>query len=147
MNNSDIKIISTLRKNARVSLTKLSKLTSIPVSTIFDKIKFSDVINKHTTLLNFQELGYHTRANVCVKVSKKDKQSLKEYLRSNSQVNSVFRISSEFDFLFEGIFVNLGEMEDFMDYLEGKFNILDKKVILVIEDLKREEFFTEESVI
>ena len=122
-------------------------MTSIPVSTIFDKIKFSDVINKHTTLLNFQELGYHTRANVCVKVSKKDKQSLKEYLQSNSQVNSVFRISSEFDFLFEGIFMNLGEMEDFMDYLEGKFNILDKKVILVIEDLKREEFFTEESVI
>ena len=42
MKNKDLKIISYLRQNARMPLTKMSKKTQIPVSTIFDRLRTNE---------------------------------------------------------------------------------------------------------
>ena len=77
MNNKDLKILSYLRNDARIPLTKMSKKTQIPVSTIFDKIKVFEekVIIRHTTLIDFQKLGYSLRANISLKVERNDKEA------------------------------------------------------------------------
>ena len=80
MNQKDKIILSQLRKNARMPLTTMSRKINIPVSTIFDRLKLNeeDLILKHTTLLNFSKLGYHTRAQVIFKVDKKRGQEKEE---------------------------------------------------------------------
>ena len=145
MNQKDMKILSYLRKDARIPLTKMSKYTSIPVSTIFDKIRSyeSNLIIRHTTLIDFQKLGYSTRANISLKVDRDDREAIKNHLVKNQFVNSVYKINNGFDFMIEGIFHDNKDMEDFIELLEEKFKIIDHKSFFIIEDLKRESFMSE----
>ena len=62
---SDLLILANLRKDARAKLTTISKQAKIPVSTIFDKINtytMNGLINKSTSLINFEKLGYQVKA-------------------------------------------------------------------------------------
>ena len=145
MNKKDLRVVSYLRQDARMPLTKISRKTHIPVSTIFDRLKSSEesIIVKHTSLLDFTKLGFHTRANVVLKVDRDDKEILKEFLLKNQSVNSVSRINNGFDFMAECIFRQIVDLEEFLDNLEQKFRIADKKTYFIIEDLKKEAFMSD----
>ena len=149
MNKKDLLIISHLRNNARMPLTKMSRKTQIPVSTIFDRLKLNEnnLIVKHTSLLDFSKLGYNTRANIMLRVDRDDKEGLKEYLVKNQSVNSVYKVNNGFDFMVEGIFRQIKDMEEFLDNLENKFKIQDKRSFFIIEDLKKEAFMNNADLI
>jgi len=144
MNKHDHQIITNLRKNARMPLSIMSRKTRIPVSTIFDKLKtYQDsIISRHTSIVNFEKLGYTARASFSIKVSREDKYKLKDYLLTHHCMNSVYRINNGFDFQVEGIFKDLSEMEDFTDTLDQRFDIVEIKSHFIIEDLKRESFMS-----
>jgi Lrp/AsnC family transcriptional regulator, leucine-responsive regulatory protein len=145
MNKKDMQIISYLRNDARIPLTKLSKQTSIPVSTIFDRLKIQEnhLIVKHTSLIDFAKLGYYTRANITLKVDREDKEKLREFLMKHPSINSVYRINNGFDFMIEGIFRQIVDMEEFLENLEHKYKIAKKNAYFIIEDLKRETFMSD----
>jgi len=145
----DLQIISNLRKNARMSLTNMSKLTNIPISTIFDRLRVheSSIIKKHTTLIDFEKLGFNIRANVCVKIDKEKRDEVKWFLVKHQNVNSIFRINNGYDFLFEGIFRHIKDLEDFIEKLEGRFNVKQRQVYYLIEDIKIEEFMADPQLI
>ncbi|MFW5891044.1 MAG: Lrp/AsnC family transcriptional regulator [bacterium] len=144
MNQKDMKILSHLREDARMSLTKMSRNTHIPVSTIFDRIKSyeKNVIIRHATLLNFQKLGYNARVNISLKVNREERDKIKDYLVNSQFVNTLYKINNGFDFMIEGIFRNLLEMEDFIENLENKFQIVEHKSHFIIDDIKREGFLS-----
>ena len=141
----DLQIIAHLRQDARMSLTNMSKKTNIPISTIFDRLKLHEgnVIKKHVSLLDFNKLGYMTRANIVLKVDRAKRDELREHLLKNPQINSVYKVNNNYDFMIEGIFKHLKEMEEFMEKLEDRFKILDKKVYYLIDDIKKEEFMAD----
>ncbi|MBI4440021.1 Lrp/AsnC family transcriptional regulator [Candidatus Woesearchaeota archaeon] len=145
----DILILSELRKNARESLTSLSRKTNIPVSTIYDKLRTHEngIIKKHVALINFGELGFSTRANILLKVPKEKRQTLCDFLVRHTNVNSAFKINNGYDFHVECMFRDLKEMEDFNEILEDKFCIRDMKVFFLIEDIKRETFLEDPYVL
>ena len=142
-------LLSHFRKNARESLTTISRRTRVPVSTIFDKLKHYErsFIKKHTTLLDFSALGYLTRANVLLKVSLEHRQPLKEFLMKHEHVNSLFKVNNGYDFLAEMVFKHIKDLEDFLEMLEGKYHVLDKTVFYVIEDICREEFMAKPELV
>ena len=149
MNQKDLKIIAYLRNNARMPLTKMSRKTQIPVSTIFDRLKINEnnLIIKHTSLLDFAKLGYNTRANIMLRVEREDKEALKEHLIKNQSINSVYKVNNGFDFMAEGIFKQIKDLEEFLDDIENKFKIKEKKSFFIIEDLKRESFMSNPNII
>ena len=138
----DLLILSELRSNSRETLTKISKNTGIPISTIFDKIKYyqGSLITKHTTLIDFSKLGFNARANIMVKVDRDKREEARKFLLSHQNINSVYKVSNGFDFLIEGIFKNVKEVEDFIDLLGGKFKLEQTQVYYIIEDIKKESF-------
>ncbi len=145
LNQKEILLMSYLRQNARETLTKLSRKTSVPISTIYDKLKMyeNDIIKKHTSLLDFNKLGYTTRATIMLKAKKDCKKELKEFLLNNRNINSVFKINNGYDYLVEGIFKQIKELEDFIEKIEDKFKIKNKQVHYIIEDIKREGFMAD----
>ncbi len=145
----DIQIITELRKNARESITAMAKKTGIPISTIFDRMKAhqGSIILKHTCLLNFGELGYAARAKVTIKVDREVREDLKNYLRLHPNVNSLYKINSGYDFMFELIFASIRDLEGFMECLEEKYPIADKNIHYIIDDIKREEFMADDHII
>jgi len=138
MNENELKILDELRKNARCSMTQISKTTRIPLSTVFKKIiKFEkDIIKKYVSLMNFNKLGFSVRISLVLKA--KDRAALKEFLTEHPNVNSLYRISQEYDFFAETIFPTMLDYERFIEKLDCL--ISNKKTFHMIEDLRQEDF-------
>ena len=145
----DLVIIGYLRQNARMKLTSMSRKAKLPVSTIFDRIKMNEqgLITKHTSLIDFSVLGFTTRANIMLRVERTDKQGLREFLETHHHVNSLYKINNGFDYLVEAVFRNLNDLEDFLEVLEEKFTLKSKEVHYIIQDIKREGFLADPSLI
>ena len=142
---NDILLFAELRKNARESLTRLSKKTRIPVSTIYDKLKYhtGSLIKKHCALLDFSQLGFPTKTTMLLKSNPEKRKELLEFLKKNRFVNTLLRINNDYDFFVEAIFRNMKESEDFVARLEEEFGVINKKVCYVVDEIKKEEFLSD----
>jgi DNA-binding Lrp family transcriptional regulator len=149
MKEKELLILSSLRRNARETLTEMSHSTRVPISTIFDKLRQfdNDIIRKHTTLLDFAKLGFSTRANLSIKVDKNERDNLRDFLEKHQNINSVYKINNGFDFLIECIFKNIRELEEFIETLETKYKIKGTQVYYIIEEIKREEFMADPNLL
>jgi hypothetical protein len=127
----------------------MSKKIHMPISTIYDRLKMSEgsLIKKHTTIIDFAKIGFYTRANLMLRVSHEEKDSLKEFLMRHHIINSVFQINNGYDFLAEGIFKHIKELEDFMEIVESKFKLEAKQVYYIVDELKRETFLSDRQLI
>ena len=145
----DLLILSELRNNSRESLTRISRNIAMPVSTIFDKLRFysGNLIVKHTTLIDFSKLGFNARANIMIKVDKNFRDEARNFLTNHHNINSVYKVSNGFDFLVEGIFKNVKDVEDFLEYFESKFKLEEIEVYYVIEDIKKETFMNDKNLL
>ncbi len=141
-------LISHLRENARKNLTRISRETGIPVSTIFERLKLyeKDIILKHTTILDFSRLGYNIKANIVIKVQREERDNLQSFLNKQESVNSLYRINNGYDFLVEAVFLDMKEANDFTEKLE-RFKIKNKECFYVLEDIKKEAFMGSPSII
>lgn len=145
----ELLIIASLRKNSRQSLTDMSKRINIPISTIFDRLRIHErtIIRKHTSIIDFSKLGYNLKTKIVIKVHNDDKMALKTLLMKHQSINSVYKLGDGFDFMVEGIFESLKELEDFSDLLDNQLRIENKKIYYVIEDMKREEFLADPQLV
>jgi len=144
MTEKEMIIMSMLRQNARETLTKMSKKSNIPVSTIYDKIKSHEngIIKKHTCIIDFSKLGFNTRASISLKVTKGKREEMKTYLVNHPNVNTIYKINNGFDYWIECIFRHIRDLEDFLENLEADYGI-KKQVFYIIDDIKREAFMAD----
>jgi len=134
-----------LRKDGRQPLTEISKKIGMPVSTIFDRLKANrySLINRFTCLIDFRKIGFNCRVQVVFRIKKDDKMQMQEYLLKHANVNSVYKINNGYDFLVEGIFKEIKEVDEFLERIDEKFKVLEKRVYYIIEDVARESFMTD----
>jgi DNA-binding Lrp family transcriptional regulator len=135
-------LLSHFRRNARESLTTISRLTRVPVSTIFDKLRHYEqsFIKKHTTLVDFSKLGFMTRANVMLKIAVEHRDAVKALLLKHQNVNSLYKVNNGYDYQAELVFHHIKDLEDFLEMLEAKYKVQQKTIYFIIEDICREEF-------
>ena len=141
MNEKALKLLGQLRVNSREKLTIISRKTRIPISTLFDTLKElqEKVITRSTVLVDFSELGYHTRAQVLLKVGG-DKERLKTHLLCNERVNTVFKINNGWDFMIETVHRNIKELDGFLEKLKEDYNVKEQEIHYLIDEVKREGF-------
>ena len=142
MNPKHFQLLSCLRENSREKLTVISKKTKIPISTLFDLLNElkSEIISKPTVLINFSKLGYHTQAQVFLKVNKEDKERVKKHLVCHNNINTIYKINNNWDFVIETVHKNIKELDDYLEKLEDRFNIENKQIHYLVDDIKREGF-------
>jgi len=144
MKSIDHEIISHLRMDARKPIPVISKEVGAPSSTIYEKIKrqYKGLFKRHVTLVNFQNLGYHTIVHFAISCKEGDRLELKRYLLDEPRINTLHRVNFGWDYLAEGIFKNFAEAEDFKTLLRGKFSPKTLECFNVVEELKKEQFLT-----
>jgi len=149
MKKSDEVIVSLLRENSRMSLTQMSRITRIPVSTIFERLKHYDknVVKKSTVLVDFSKFGYGARARVLMKARKDEVQKLKEHLMASSCLNELYKVNNGYDFMAEFIFKTMKETEEYVEKLRENFNLEKEQVVYLIDEIGKEEFMSKSSVI
>jgi DNA-binding Lrp family transcriptional regulator len=139
-------MISAMRADGRKQLSTISRQTGIPISTLFDMVRKTDKIQKHTCLINFAKLGFTMRANVVMKVEQSRKDELKRFLLKCPNLNSLYRINNGYDFMAELIYRELKDLEFFIERLD-RFAVKEKSVYYIIEDLARETFLSDASLV
>ena len=144
MKKKDVAVLAHLRQDGRMSLTSLSRKTGIPHSTLFDKIRSKNLpVRRHTVLLDFEKLGFSTRAYILLAVEKQQKQELIAHLTNVEQINCLFQINNGWDLMLECIFRDMRSLEAFVDQLEAKFPIKGKQVHYILDEFKREGFLAD----
>ncbi len=146
---TDMMVAANLRQNARMKLTELSRRTGVPVSTLFDRMHDLGGIGvtRLCAMLDFRKLGFNTCATILFKVSKDKRTELKNCLMKSFCVNSLMRVNNGYDFMAECIFRDMRELEEFCERLEQNYGVRGKEIHFVIEDLKRERFFSDPSFV
>jgi len=141
---NDNLILSFLRQDARVSLTQMSRKTSIPISTLYERLKAykKTYIKKNTAILDFDNLGYGARAKVLLKVSKEQREDLREFLVKCQHINELVKVNNGYDFFVEFVFQNMKELEGYLEGLGNRFDISDEKVFYIVDELKKECFMS-----
>jgi DNA-binding Lrp family transcriptional regulator len=141
----DLFILSHLRSNARITLTELGKKTNNPISTIHDRIKQieSSYVRKYTSLIDFSKLGYTTRIQLFLKTIPENRKELMSHLLYHQNVNTVFMVHDEYDFMVDGLFKNKKDFDKFLKDLKEDFTVSDSKSVEVIDELKEESFFSD----
>ena len=140
-----LQLLTYLRQNSREKLTTISKKTNIPISTLFDMLKElqGDLITKSTVLLDFSKLGYHTRANIFLKVNKENKEKLRNHLNLHPNINTIYKVNGGWNFLIETIHKNIKELDQFLENLDDKYMVEDKQIHYLIDEIKKEGFKVE----
>jgi Lrp/AsnC family transcriptional regulator for asnA, asnC and gidA len=141
----DVKILCHLRKDARKKVTEISRTTMMPATTIYDRLKVhrrTGIVKRHTALLDFRKLGYNATAMVALKVSNDHREQLREYLQNHPNINSLYRVNTEHDFLAEVVFENLSKLQEFLDDTASRFQLQNTKVFNIVDEMKKEEFMS-----
>lgn len=138
MKHKDLKILQELRRNSRQSITSIGNSTGIPLSSTFKKVNRIEksFIKKYVSIVDFDLLGYSVRISLVLK--SKNREELRNFLIGHPNVNSLYRISQDFDFFVETVFPNMLAFENFVEDLNSL--VSDKKVFHIIKDLRTEDF-------
>jgi DNA-binding Lrp family transcriptional regulator len=139
----DMLILSYIRQNARQRLTSISRRTHIPVTTIYDNVRKYEksFILKHASIIDFRKIGFSTKMNIALKAGS-NRSELLSYLQEHPNMNSLYRLDSEYDLLAELVFRDNKEANEFVDNIRKRFQIEKSIVLNVTDDLKREEFLS-----
>lgn len=137
MDGRSIQILEKLRKDSRLSVSKISKVTGNPRNMVLRRIKFIDkyLIKKYTSIINFKKLDYKLRVRFLLK-SKNKRMIL--FLSKNRHTNSISAVKGKFDYHVEAFFRNLSEFNDFDEKL--KRFCREKREHFIVEDIKEEDF-------
>ncbi len=135
-------ILSQLRRNARQPLIKISNKIGVPISTIYDRIKSCEgnVIKKYATIVDFPKIGFNIRKKILVKV--KNPNEFQRFASENPHVNSIYKLSSEFDFLLDCIFMYMNDHDNFNTQMD-QAGVLKRMEFFVTEAPKQESFMVD----
>jgi DNA-binding Lrp family transcriptional regulator len=131
-------VLRQLRGNSRDSLAKISKRTTIPVSTVFDILKKmeKDVITRHVSLIDFSKVGYGIRVLYILRaVAEKQ---MRDFLMNTENVNTLSFTHEDY-FCAECVFRNMKEVRNFKDEIEG-IGVFEYNENIITEEVKKEEF-------
>lgn len=142
----DYLILKELRKNGRMSITKMARRLNVPLSTVADRciMLHNELIQRSTIFFDFKELGYYVRAHCSIGVGRQERFVLKKYLTEHKNVNNMYRINNGYDFLIETLFMDMKEYEDFLCDLQKAFAITKLDTQLLLHDIVKERFYTQE---
>lgn len=128
--------------NGRIKLTQISRATGLPVSTIHERLRTyqSKGYVRPICLIDFEKLGFGSRAHVLMDVEQKDKEVLLQFLSIHPNVNTLFRINNGWTLLMECVFPSMIRLEEFLEGIGRRYIILKKEVHYTLKEIKREGF-------
>ena len=136
----EIRLVNELRKNSRRSLTEISHNADMPLSTVFkavNRVYKGQVITKNICLIDFAQLGFPYKLGIFLTTGKKEE--LKKFLTEHPHINTLLRLSGDYDFYAELIFKDMAGLQDFADELK-ELEIARKMGMHFVTDVKQEEF-------
>jgi DNA-binding Lrp family transcriptional regulator len=144
LDRKDKAILELMQKNARASVSTISRKTGIPRDSVNYRIKRMEklkVIRFHHTLINPAKIGYPLYTGVQLKLYNFDDETEKDfvnYLMANPNVVYVSKTSGKWDFMIAICSRDFKQFDDIMRSIRVKFSniIKDYETSSVIQEYK-----------
>lgn len=123
MDNTDIRILECLRKNARINASDIADKVNLSASTVSDRIRkleTSGIIRGYTVVLDPQKLNKDIMALITVAIEDpKFNEGFENAVKVNPDITECFYIAGSFDYLLKVITDNTKSLESVLNYIKG----------------------------
>ena len=101
MDETDLAILRSLVKNARITLSKMSEDIDVPDATISHRLKRleREVIKGYTVILDPEKVGLEMTAIIIIQTETEKHSAVKLALSKLDEVSEVYSVSGEYDLL------------------------------------------------
>ena len=121
MDEIDLKIVSTLQKDARISLKKLADICFISapaVSTRLSHLEQRGIINDYQTSIDYKILGFPIKAYVSLQLAAKDKEDFYPYIKSVGNVISCDCVTGSYSQIITCYFKSTKSLDNFINDIQ-----------------------------
>jgi len=116
----DIRIISLLQKNARLSYREIARELDVAVGTVYNRIKKLEeegVIRGYAPILDYEKLGFGLTALIGIKAQGRKITELEREIAERARAMMVYDITGEFDIFVIAKFRDREDMNRFVKWL------------------------------
>ena len=116
----DIKIISLLQKNARLSYREIARELNVAVGTVYNRIKRLEeegVIKGYAPILDYERLGFGLTALIGIKAQGRKITEIERKISEKKRAMMVYDITGEFDIFVIAKFKDRADMNSFVKWL------------------------------
>jgi Lrp/AsnC family transcriptional regulator for asnA, asnC and gidA len=135
----DSRIIHSLVKNARITLSQMSKEIDVPDATISNRLKKLDknVIKQYTLILDLDKFGLKVTAIIIIQTESEKHRSVESKLAKLEEVSEVYSISGEYDILIKVWALSLEELNNIVNSkIRSVDGVEDLMEMIVMERVK-----------
>ena len=139
LDNKDLKIISILKDDSRLSIREISKKTGIRPSTVHQrivKLRKESIIEKFTLKINNKAIGENFIVFMLVKT--KPAAILGNSIINNRHVKEIFGVTGEYDIIMKLKFKDVEEFHDFVLRFRKEQRIETTLTMIATADIKEE---------
>lgn len=140
LDETDLRLLSELQANARVSNRALSKklgVSSVTVAKRISRLEHEGYIQKYVAVLNSDKLGYSIEAAIEVSVAGEHIVDIEEELSKVHNVYAVYDVTGETDVLLLARFKTREELSQFVKHVLGMPYVLRTNTRLILTTVKR----------
>jgi Lrp/AsnC family transcriptional regulator for asnA, asnC and gidA len=141
MDETDLAILHSLMKNARITISKMSQEIDVPDATISHRLKRLEraVIKGYTAILDPQTVGLEMTAIIIIQTETEKHGAAKIALSKLEEVSEVYSVSGEYDLLIK---LWAHDMEELNQVINSKIRSIDGvddlTEMIVMERVKEE---------
>ncbi|AEK72831.1 transcription regulator, Lrp/AsnC family [Thermococcus sp. 4557] len=120
MDELDLRILSLLQENARLSYREIARELKVAVGTVYNRIKRMEeegVIRGFAPILDYEKLGFGLTAVIGVKAKGRRILDIEREIAKNERVMLVYDITGEFDIVLVAKFRDRADMNRFVKWL------------------------------
>lgn len=142
MDNIDIKILSCLKKNARLNASVIGERVNMSVSAVIERIKkleAAGIIKQYTVVLDSKLIGKDISAFISVSLEHpKYNEGFIENVKNNPQITECHYITGDFDFMLKVMTDTTETLTNTLNFIKSIKGVSLTRTLIVLSIAKNE---------
>ncbi|UCE37340.1 MAG: Lrp/AsnC family transcriptional regulator [Thermoplasmata archaeon] len=139
IDNTDMKLLQLLQKNARMTNIELAEKLNMSEATVRRRINNlfdRGFIRGFSALLDYKKMGNAVKANVLAKVDKDKLEEVANSLKKHRNAHMICQVIGSYNLYCELIFNNMIELQDFTDKLANNEYVNSMEYYIITKSFK-----------
>ena len=143
---TDKKILNVVVNNSRLSFRQIAAKTGVSVATVMHhvhKLEKHKVIEKYTTKLDYEMMGYDVEVMIEIRISKGRLLDVEKKISVNPNVFAIYDVTGTFDAVILARFKNRRQMDSFLKKIQTYEFVERTETKLILKTIKEESIEVE----
>jgi Lrp/AsnC family transcriptional regulator for asnA, asnC and gidA len=131
----DLALLKLLRKNSRISLTKIAKELGITVPAVkyrIQKLEQNGIIQKYSITINYEKLGYGIIAFVGINIDPTKRHQIMKKILELDEIIELFEVTGEYDIMVKIATKDIHSLREFLTFKLGGIEGVTRTYTMVI---------------